>query len=475
MRENMIKGFYGMMAGIVAFVPNVLAAADVVEPPKPFSPSNWDWTSILYIALALLIVFVCARAFDIAKVTETSTGKKVIDWNKTNAMIGVAVFILLAAGCWYEFAYHSKYILLGNSASEHGETIDSMFRWTFGFTFVVFAITETLLFYFMWRYSYKEGKKAEYFFHNSKLELVWTIVPAIVLTFLVLRGFTTWSKITNVDDAKTEKIEVFAYQFGWKARFPGADGKLGNNNYNLISANNPLGVVSKTHAEELLVTLKEDIKTAETKLANIDAQIGAWAKEYDDINQGRYAYPDLLKQAKDKWESGTSGAYERELKKEIKRKTTAITRIEKYMAQTDFFNNDGLDDLITTEIVLVKGQPYLFKFRARDVIHSAYMPEFRAQMNCVPGMGTQFAFTPIITTEKARETKNNKEFDYYLYCNKICGGAHYNMKIKVTVVNSKAEQVAFLAQQAPLYVEQKANSSVDSTQAIMVENAVTIK
>ena len=80
MRENMIKGFYGMMAGIVAFVPSVLAAADVVEPPKPFSPTNWDWTSILYIALALLIVFVCARAFDIAKVTETSTGKKVIDW-----------------------------------------------------------------------------------------------------------------------------------------------------------------------------------------------------------------------------------------------------------------------------------------------------------------------------------------------------------------------------------------------------------
>lgn len=471
-----MNGFYTALAGIIALTPNAILAADIVEPPKPFGPSNWDWTSILYTILALVIIFVCARAFDIAKVTESATGKKVIDWNKTNALIGVFVFILLAIGCWYEFAYHSKYTLLRNSASEHGETIDSMFMWTFGFTFVVFCITEFLLFYFMWKYSYKKGRKAEYYFHNNKLELIWTIIPAIVLTFLVLRGFNTWSKITDIDEENSEKIEVFAYQFGWKARYPGADNKLGNNNYNLISATNPLGVASTTHAEELMVTLSEDTASASAKLANIETQIGIWAKEYDQLNQGRYAYPDKLKTAKTKYEDGKSGAYERELRKEIKRKSTALSRIKKYMAKKDWFNNDGLDDIITNEIVLVKNQPYLFKFRARDVIHSAYMPEFRAQMNCVPGMGTQFGFTPIKTTAEARVEKGKEDFEYYLFCNKICGAAHYNMKIKVTVVDTKAEQLAWIGEQAPLYVEQKSDTPTETIteEGIVQEEAVTI-
>ena len=471
-----MKGFFAVLAGFMSLVPNVIMAADIVDPPKPFGPSNWNWTSILYVLLALVIIFVCARAFDIAKVTESATGKKVIDWNKTNALIGVFVFILLAVGCWYEFAYHSKYLLLSNAASEHGSTIDSMFMWTFGFTFVVFCITEFLLFYFLWKYRYREGKKATYYFHNNKLEVIWTAIPAIVLTFLVLRGFNTWNKITDIDDSKADKIEVFAYQFGWKARYPGEDNKLGNSNFNLISANNPLGVVSKTHAEELIATLKEDTATANKKLKNIETQIGIWAKEYDQLNQGRYPYPDKLKAAKTKYEDGKNGVYERELKNEIKRKSTALARISKYMAQKDWFNNDGLDDLVTNEIVLVKNQPYVFKFRARDVIHSAYMPEFRAQMNCVPGMGTQFAFTPIKTTEEARTEKKNDKFDYFLFCNKICGAAHYNMKIKITVVDTKKEQTAWIENQTPLYVEQKAETPAETTpeEDVVDEEAVTL-
>jgi cytochrome c oxidase subunit 2 len=100
--------------------------------------------------------------------------------------------------------------------------------------------------------------------------------------------------------------------------------------------------------------------------------------------------------------------------------------------------------------VLVKGKEYVFNFRARDVIHSAYMPHFRAQINVVPGMATRFAFTPIKTTEEARKENGDKEFEYYLYCNKICGAAHYNMKIKVTVVGSEKEYKDWIAAQAPM-------------------------
>ena len=106
--------------------------------------------------------------------------------------------------------------------------------------------------------------------------------------------------------------------------------------------------------------------------------------------------------------------------------------------------------------------------RSQDVLHSAYMPHFRAQMNCVPGMITEFAFTPITTTGEMRQNpdmiakvkkinkirvENSKElvangeealepyiFDYVLLCNKICGASHYNMQIKIVVETPKEFQ-----------------------------------
>ncbi|MEN8775622.1 MAG: cytochrome c oxidase subunit II [Polaribacter sp.] len=118
----------------------------------------------------------------------------------------------------------------------------------------------------------------------------------------------------------------------------------------------------------------------------------------------------------------------------------------------DMSDKNAADDKQVTELYLPKGRKIHFKFRSQDVLHSAYMPHFRAQMNCVPGMVTEFGFTPKYTTE---EMRNNSEvikktiginkirrakgedpyvFDYLLLCNKICGASHYNMQMKITVV-----------------------------------------
>lgn len=115
------------------------------------------------------------------------------------------------------------------------------------------------------------------------------------------------------------------------------------------------------------------------------------------------------------------------------------------------------DDVIVKELHLPVGRKVNFKMRSQDVLHSAYMPHFRAQMNCVPGMITQFSFTPTITTvemrqnpdvvdkvrrtnairaEKAAAGLDNSdpwEFDFILLCNKICGKSHYNMQMKIIV------------------------------------------
>ncbi|WP_100610163.1 cytochrome c oxidase subunit II [Confluentibacter lentus] len=132
------------------------------------------------------------------------------------------------------------------------------------------------------------------------------------------------------------------------------------------------------------------------------------------------------------------------------------------------------DDVITTELHLPVGKPVLFKMRSQDVLHSAYMPHFRAQMNCVPGMITQFGFTPTVTTAEMRQTQEivdkvkniNKirvekskdlvanggealepyEFDYLLLCNKICGKSHYNMQMKI-IVETQEEYDAWIKEQ----------------------------
>jgi cytochrome c oxidase subunit 2 len=118
----------------------------------------------------------------------------------------------------------------------------------------------------------------------------------------------------------------------------------------------------------------------------------------------------------------------------------------------DMSDVNAQDDKQVTELYLPKGRKIHFKFRSQDVLHSAYMPHFRAQMNCVPGMVTEFGFTPKFTTDEMRQQSEviaktagiNKirkvkgediyEFNYLLLCNKICGASHYSMQMRITVV-----------------------------------------
>jgi cytochrome c oxidase subunit 2 len=111
------------------------------------------------------------------------------------------------------------------------------------------------------------------------------------------------------------------------------------------------------------------------------------------------------------------------------------------------------------------------------------MPHFRAQMNCVPGMVTQFAFEPIYTTLEYRELPFMVEkvaninalrakksiklvakgetaldpytFDYLLLCNKICGASHYNMQMKI-IVDTPEDYRAWLKEQTTIVSEVKA-------------------
>ena len=98
----------------------------------------------------------------------------------------------------------------------------------------------------------------------------------------------------------------------------------------------------------------------------------------------------------------------------------------------DINDEKAADDIVVREVHLPVNKPVLLKFRSRDVIHSAFLPHFRVQMNCVPGLSTQFAFTPTKTTAEMKENEG-EDFEYVLLCNKICGSAHFNMQMKFIV------------------------------------------
>ena len=98
----------------------------------------------------------------------------------------------------------------------------------------------------------------------------------------------------------------------------------------------------------------------------------------------------------------------------------------------DLNDDKAADDIVVREVHLPVNKPVLLKFRSRDVIHSAFLPHFRVQMNCVPGLSTQFAFTPTKTTAEMKENEG-EDFEYVMLCNKICGSAHFNMQMKFVV------------------------------------------
>ena len=128
----------------------------------------------------------------------------------------------------------------------------------------------------------------------------------------------------------------------------------------------------------------------------------------------------------------------------------------------DASDKSGKDDIIAKELYLPVGVNIEMVINSRDVIHSAFLPHFRVQMNAVPGMTTRFHFKPTITTARMREITGNEKFEYVMLCNKICGVAHYNMKMKVVVVEPQ-EFKAWLKNEKPALEKPAVAPAADST------------
>ena len=361
---------------------------------------------LVVIVLAVIAVAQLMRVYDLSAKLK---GHKEEDINlKTNNINAGLMLVFLAVffGSLFYMLFKYGNGMLPEAASEHGQDVDWLFNMNWVIVFAVYFSTNALLFIFAYKYAYHPDRKAYYFPHDNKLELIWTVVPAVALAFIIIFGLLTWNKITGAASDDAVVVEIYAKQFDFTARYSGEDNKLGYADYKLINGTNPLGVVTEDNIA--------------TRLEEIDQLIADNQNTLNGLDSGTT----ILSAA-------NAVKYQAEMEKMGRIKERIVVMQESLNDDVYAMSND--DYTTKSALYLIKDQEYQFIFRSQDVIHSAYFPHFRAQMNCVPGMRTKLKFKPIYTTAEMKEKTGNPDFEYILLCNKICGASHSQMNMPVIV------------------------------------------
>ena len=331
------------------------------------------------------------------------------------ALFGVVLFTLIIV----QMCAWGKYIL-PSSASVHGDEIDDLFDVTMNLILVTFFITHAVMFGFIYKYYQKKGQKAYWFPHNNKLEMAWTIIPAIVLLSLITYGLNTWNDVMYQESTKDSlKVELVAEQFKWTVRYPGKDRELGKVNFSAITGSNALGIMTAAAVDSSLADTRRQIKDLNKTVKELDSlvNLAGWSGKADDLDDA---------------ENNLSAfkANERRL----------LKFIEEHKKDAAFYKGAEDDVVVRDTLYLAKDRMAEFTFRSKDVLHSAYFPHFRAQMNCVPGQKTYFTFTPKYTTEEMKQVAASEGKNFVLFelvCNKICGASHYKMRFPIVVLSQK--------------------------------------
>lgn len=214
---------------------------------------------VAILGLGFLITFQIAKASEyVAVLRGEERARK--QTNKVNAFMLLAFLIIGLIGVYY-CNEQLKGKILGEPASDHGILIDRMLYITIALTGIVFVITQVALFWFSYKYQESDKRKAFYYPHNNKLELIWTVIPAITLTILVGFGLFYWFKITGDAPKNSMVVEVVGKQFGWEFRYPGKDGILGKKYFKKVDPanNNPAGQLWEDEANHDDVFMEQEM------------------------------------------------------------------------------------------------------------------------------------------------------------------------------------------------------------------------
>lgn len=323
--------------------------------------------AIVFIVLTILVISKTQTLLKGVKSDSEQNDEGLADSANNINAIGLFVFwILSVVGMIWSFLYAKKDFLMAfgdipSAASVHGKETDFWFWFGMAVVTASFVIVNSVLFYFPLKYRYNKNRVAHFYPHNNTLEIVWTLIPAVVMAALVFTGLKVWNKVMSEAPKDAEVIEIMGKQFGWQVRYGGVDnGKLGNYNYKLIddAAGNEFGL--------------------------------------------------------------------------------------------DFTDENSFDDFTnSSELHIPKGKPVLLKIRARDVLHSVFIPHMRVKMDAVPGMPTKFWFIADKSTADMQGELGNPDFKYEIACTEVCGRSHFAMKL-ILVVDEPADYEKWKKEQKSL-------------------------
>lgn len=390
----------------------------------------------LAILLGLFLIIQIVRIFELtSKLGEDDQSK--VSW-KDNRMraFSWSLFVLgyFALFVWVVERWGPH--LLPEAASAHGVDIDFLYDLNWVIIFIAYFITHIIIAVFTAKYFARPGSKATFITHNNKLEMLWTVVPAAVLAVIIIYGLKTWNEYNGEIAEDAINIELYAQQFSWTARYAGADNQLGKANFNFINTANPLGLVNGA--------------TIQIRLDELNAQIS-------ELREDIKGFP-------------KDGLKEKEAYAAIHHKEAQLAKVHAFKRNNELAKNAANDDkLVKVEFHVPVNRQINFQMRSQDVIHSAFMPHFRAQMNCVPGMVTRMRFVPTITSAEMKRKTGNKDFEYILLCNKICGAAHYNMQMNV-IVDTEEDYAAWIADQATFSAKLSAAYGIEITDKNLAQN-----
>lgn len=362
--------------------------------------------ALIVIVLGIIAIAQMVRVYELTSKLRNHKEEDIkLRDNKMNAILMLIFMIVFFASYIFMLLRYGRGGL-PEAASTQGESYDWLFDLNIIIISIVFFVTNFLLFFFAFKYYKKPGAKAFFYPHNGKLELLWTIIPSSALAVIIVLGLSEWNKITGPSSPEAIRVEVYGKQFDWTVRYAGVNNVLGAADYKLVNGTNPLGLVTAETLEKRIHEMDSVIHEMEIKLNN------------------------------------PTNIFSEETLEEMEDKIASRQRIFQRLVQMgkthdsrkDAQANDDVVEPSNTDLVMCKGKEYEVLLRSQDVIHSAYFPHFRAQMNTVPGMTTRLRITPTISTKEMRKKLGNPEFNYVLMCNKVCGSGHSNMKLIVKVL-----------------------------------------
>lgn len=402
---------------------------------------------LLVVVLGAVAIAQLARVYEL---TARLRNKREEDISPAdNRMNGRLMWVFLVAYfaffAWLVSAYGDK--MLPVAASEHGVETDELLNFNWVILIIAFVLTNVLLFVFAGKYIHSTERRAFWQPHNNRLELVWTVIPAAVLAVIIIMGLNSWNKITAPASPDAVQVELYAKQFDWTARYPGADGILGATDFRLINGTNPLGIVTNESIAQRMNELDAQVAEIDSLLANTIMADGKRDEMTEQVERLRRTQSRIIN-------------LRTVMELDIKEKGEASQYLH------------GADDIVTKDFYLPVRKEAKILIRSRDVIHSAYIPHLRSQMNAVPGITTTMKMVPTITTDSMRtHVMNDESFDFILLCNKICGASHYNMQMPLTVTNATDFDAWMVEQMKKPFQAPAASAAPATTEPAIVDSS----